>query len=107
MRTSATHVDIVAKTLERKDSGLASYIPVGDMGLYAEHPLTHDKHDRGEERKLPIKGTSSGVSDRANWSLSAKACSGLTKSGKKVRDTCPERGRCETLGIPQDERTYL
>lgn len=36
-----TYVNIVAETLQRKDSGLAPYISVGDMGLYAEHPLVH------------------------------------------------------------------
>ena len=41
MRAAPTHVDIVTQTLEGKDSGFASYISVGDMGLYAEHPLIH------------------------------------------------------------------
>lgn len=38
---SVTYVNIVTETLERKDSSLAPYISVGDMGLYAEHPLVH------------------------------------------------------------------
>jgi len=41
-RILATHVDIVAQTLERKDSGFASDVSIGDMGLDAEHPLIHD-----------------------------------------------------------------
>ena len=41
-RSLNTHVDVVAETLEREDSGLASDVSVGDMGLYAEHPLIHD-----------------------------------------------------------------
>ena len=43
-----THVDIVAQTLERKDSSLASDVSVGDMRLYAEHPLTHGEAKRGK-----------------------------------------------------------
>jgi len=74
LRIPATHVDIVAQTLERKDSGLASHIPVGDVGLYAEHPLVHAGQGSrrsltGEERKEPIKGVPGpGSSDRANAS---------------------------------------
>lgn len=41
LRSPTTHVDVVAQTLERKDSGLASYISVCDVGLYAKHSLVH------------------------------------------------------------------
>ena len=36
-----TYVNIIAEALKRKDGGLAAYISVGDMGLYAEHSLVH------------------------------------------------------------------
>lgn len=38
---SVTYVNIVAEALKRKYSGLAPHIPIGDMGLYAEHSLVH------------------------------------------------------------------
>lgn len=66
-RISATYVDIVAQALEGKDSGLASYISVGDMRLYAEHPLIHGLTLQRRERKLPI-GRISVSSDRSNAS---------------------------------------
>ena len=53
-RASATYVNIVAQALKRKDSGLASHISVGDVGLYAEHPLIHGWYS-SEERKPPIE----------------------------------------------------
>jgi len=46
----------------------------------------------------PIKGVPGrGLSDRANASV--KACPGLTRVGKKIRDKWRERGRRETFGI--------
>ena len=54
LRILTTHVDIVAQALERKDSGLASDISVGDMGLHAEHPLIHGL--TGKRRRAEVAG---------------------------------------------------
>jgi hypothetical protein len=60
-RILATHVDIVAQTLKRKDSSLASDVSVGNMRLYAEHPLIHGLTRQGRrEGKLSIKKLRSG-----------------------------------------------
>ena len=72
-RSLNTHVDVVAETLEREDSGLASDVSVGDVGLYAEHPLIHGwtRQRRGEE-----------VADRGDPDLSDRS-----------RPSQPKRGR--------------
>ena len=48
--SSVTHVDIITQTLQRKYSGLAPYVSVGDMGLYAEDPLVHDNTRKDKAR---------------------------------------------------------
>ena len=47
---SVAHVDIITQTSQGKYSGLAPYVSVGDMGLYAEDPLVHDNTRRDKAR---------------------------------------------------------
>jgi len=86
LRISATHVDIVAKTLERKDSGLASYISVGDMGLYAEHPLVHGWTLQARSGSRRSKGSRVRGFAGPEQSLSGSA-KALAKAGGKFKDT--------------------
>jgi len=67
-RISTTHVNVVAQALERKDSGLASDVSVGNMGLYAEHPLIHGSTQRRRREDTADRECNPGIPDRVEGS---------------------------------------